>query len=158
MLTPFHSRIRYFASAAGGDKPKAFFGLTRLYTLRDRRIKAGPPQPRKVPFHRIGVAPPGTKYFCRDFKNPSADMSNASFTIEYHPFAGSELMEKTKLALTKVLPGCHVTTIPVEESSDNFRIVRALDGKVLMERGPGSNPSGLEYNDLKQLVDAARTF
>ncbi len=158
MPSPFRIPIRHFASAAGGDKPKAFFGLTRLYSLRDRRIKAGPPQPRKVPFHRIGVAPPGTKYFCRDFKNPTVDMSNGSFTIEYHPFKESNLVDKTKLALTKILPGCQVTTVPLEDPSNNFKIVRCVDGKVLMERGRDTDHQNLEYDDLKQLVDAARKF
>jgi hypothetical protein len=149
-------QARTFASAAGGDKPKAFFGITRLYSLRDRRIKAGPPQPRKVPFHRIGVAPPGTKYFCRDFKNPTTDISNASFTIEYRPFVDSNIMEKTKLALTRVLPGCSVTTVPVDEEGEGFKIVRGIDGRVLMERGSQDAP--LTFETLKQLVDSARKF
>ena len=149
-------QIRSFASAAGGDKPKAFFGLTRLYTLRDRRIKAGPPQPRKVPFHRIGVAPPGTKYFCRDFKNPTTEVSNASFTIEYRPFVDSDVMEKTKSALTKVLPGCSVTTVPLDDTSETFKVVRGIDGRVVMKRGP--EDADLTLDSLKQLVDSARKF
>jgi hypothetical protein len=157
-LTRFLLRIRSFASAAGGDKPKAFFGITRLYSLRDRRIKAGPPQPRKVPFHRIGVAPAGTKYFCRDFKNPTTDISNGSFTIEYHPFQESIMMEQTKQALTKLLPGCSVVSVPLEESEEPFKILRNLDNRIIMERPQAEADNPLTIDDLRQLVDAARKF
>lgn len=133
-----------------------FFGLTRQYSLRDRRIKAGPPQPRKVPFHRIGVAPAGTKYFCRDFKNPSLDVSNASFTIEYRPFVDSQAMEQTKLALTRVLPGCQVTTVPVDGASESFKVVRGIDKRVLLETSV--HPVTFELADLRSLVSAARKY
>lgn len=157
MFSNLTNSSRRFASAAGGDKPRVFFGLTRQYSLRDRRIKAGPPQPRKVPFHRIGVNPAGNKYFCRDFRNPTIEKSNASFTIEYHPFGNRELMEKTKEALVRVLPGSNVTIVPIENSNDSFRIVRALDGRVLMERPP-EDKSPLQLRDLQDLVHSARKF
>ena len=145
-----------FASASGGDKPRVFFGLTRLYSLRDRRIKSGPPQPRKVPFHRIGVAPPGNKYFCRDFKNPTTDVSNASFTIEYRPFVDTGAVEMAKLALKRVMPGCSVTTVPVAESSEMFRVIRGSDQRVLCERP--EDRFQLSFEDLKSLVSNARKF
>lgn len=154
MLVRISGIYRGFASAAGGDKPRVFFGLTRLYSLRDRRIKQGAPQPRKVPFHRIGTNPPGTKYFCRDFQNPTTEVSNESFTIEYKPFADSDVMEKTKLALTRVLPGCRVTAVPVE--GEPFRVVRGMDKRILMERPENGPP--LELECLKNLVAAARKY
>ena len=158
MTSLFTLSCRRFASAAGGDKPRVFFGLTRQYTLRDRRIKAGPPQPRKVPFHRIGVAPAGTKYFCRDFKNPTLSQSNASFTIEYHPFKQTDMMEATKRALTSVLPGCRVTSLPIEDANEPFRVSRSLDGRVLMERSPTESKQPLVVDDLRDLVNLARKF
>ena len=148
---------RGFASASGGDKPRVFFGLTRLYSLRDRRIKAGPPQPRKVPFHRLGVSPPGTKYFCRDFKNPTVDISNASFMIEYRPFLDMEAMEKAKSALKGILRGSSVTTVPVDGATDRFRVVRVCDKRVLCERS-GAGRFDFELADLKALVSAARNY
>lgn len=148
--------IRGFASAAGGDKARVFFGLTRQYSLRDRRIKSGPPQPRKLPFHRIGVAPPGTKYFCRDFQNPTTSVSNASFTIEYRPFVDIDLMEKTKLALTRTLPGCTVYTTAVEPEASSFRITRGIDGQVLFEKAAPSHEATLE--DLRTLVTSATRY
>ena len=156
MFSVIPALSRGFASASGGDKPRVFFGLTRLYSLRDRRIKAGPPQPRKVPFHRIGVSPPGTKYFCRDFKNPTTDLSNASYTIEYLPFEDIDAMEKAKLSLKRVLRGCSVTAVPVEEPEEKFRIIRGSDQRVVCERPD----HGFQFtvDDLKQLVDKARRY
>lgn len=144
---------RFFASAAGGDKARVFFGLTRQYSLRDRRIKSGPPQPRKVPFHRIGVTPPGAKYFCRDFLNPTTAVSNASFTIEYKPFVDTDTMEKTKLALTRTMPGCLVYTLPIEES--NFRITRGIDNEVLLEK---TTTSTVTIDDLRALIANAQRY
>ena len=118
MFSVIPALSRGFASASGGDKPRVFFGLTRLYSLRDRRIKAGPPQPRKVPFHRIGVSPPGTKYFCRDFKNPTTDLSNASYTIEYLPFEDIDAMGDMVLRREWKKP-----EVKVEKSDDPFAIV-----------------------------------
>ena len=153
------STSKFFASAAGGDKMRVFFGLNRQYSLRDRRIKSGPPLPRKFPFHRIGVNPAGTKYFCRDFRNPSTSTSNASFSIEYRPFKDTEVMSKTKTALEQSLPGCHVSIIPVESESESFRIVRNGDDRVVFERPPpaeGSIP--LQLSDLQELVSNARRY
>ena len=86
------------------------------------------------------------------------DISNASFTIEYHPFSESSVMEKTKTVLSKVLPGCRVTTVPLEDSSENFRIVRGLDGRVLMERDLELSKAPLEMHELRDLIDLARKF
>jgi hypothetical protein len=152
----YMSRAR-FASAAGGDKTRVFFGLNRQYSLRDRRIKAGPPQPRKLPFHRIGVNPPGTKYFCRDFKNPSLANSNASFSIEYRPFIDTEAMEKSKTALERVLPGCRITLVPTESREDSFRIVRKHDNRTVFERPPETTLN-LQLGDLKELIGNARQY
>ena len=138
---------------------KVFFGLNRQYSLRDRRIKSGPPLPRKLPFHRIGVNPAGTKYFCRDFRNPSTSISNASFSIEYRPFKDTEVMSKTKTALERTLPGCRVSVIPVDSADDSFRIIRNGDDRVVFERPPpaeGSIP--LEFSDLQELVTNARKY
>ena len=147
-----------FASAAGGDKVRVFFGLNRQYSLRDRRIKAGPPLPRKLPFHRIGVNPAGTKYFCRDFRNPSTANSNASFMIEYRPFKDTDIMSKTKTALERTLPGCRVSLIPVESETDAFRVIRSGDERVVFERPPSESSSTLQLSDLQQLVSNARTY
>lgn len=148
-------QVRLFASASGSDKLKVFFGLNRQYSLRDRRIKSGPPQPRKVPFHRIGVSPPGTKYFCRDFKNPTTDFSNASFTIEYRPFVDTDVLEKTKTALAKTLPGCTVFTIAVESDSPSFRITRGCDNRTMLER---STSERVSLEELRLLVHNSRRY
>jgi len=147
----------YFASAAGGDKVRVFFGLNRQYSLRDRRIKSGPPQPRKLPFHRIGVNPAGSKYFCRDFKNPSLANSNESFSIEYRPFVDTEAMEKSKTALERLLPGCRISLIPVETPEENFRVVRQQDHKTVFER-PSETTLNLQLTDLKELISNARRY
>jgi hypothetical protein len=153
MSPPIKLLFRNFASAAGGDKTRVFFGLNRQYSLRDRRIKAGPPQPRKVPFHRTGVAPPGSKYFCKDFQNPTTDLSNASFTIEYRAFRDIDNMEKVKQTLHRLLPGCNVTPMAVE--NDNFKVTRSVDKRVIFEQ-----PTEFELNigHLRQLVDTARRY
>ncbi len=147
--------VRSFASAAGGDKTRVFFGLNRQYSLRDRRIKQGAPQPRKVPFHRIGVNPPGTKYFCRDFKNPSPSVCNASFTIEYRPFLDTEWVVKTEQALRRVLPGCRVSRFVVQESQEPFQVIRSDDKRVLFSK---HELGDLCMSDLKQIVTSAREF
>ena len=155
MSSPFSVISRQFASASGGDKTRVFFGLNRQYSLRDRRIKAGPPQPRKVPFHRLGLSPPGTKYFCRDFKNPTTDISNTSFSIEYRPFLDSDKLDKTKSALERILPGCQITTYPLETTEEPFRIIRTGDSQTIFHRTT-SDPVTLA--DLKQIVIAARRY
>ena len=155
MMLQFYGVTRGFASAAGGDKPRVFFGLNRQYSLRDKRIKAGPPQPRKVPFHRIGVAPPGTKYFCRDFMNPTLDVSNASFTIEYRPFVDTDVMEKAKTALQRTLPGCRVTTMATDAPTDPFKVTRGCDSRVVFEQ-PSETP--LTVDNLIELVGNARKY
>ena len=153
------SPTRHFASAAGGDKMKVFFGLSRQYSLRDRRIKSGPPLPRKLPFHRIGVNPAGTKYFCRDFRNPTTATSNASFSLEYRPFKDTVVMSKTKTALEKTLPGCRVSVIPVDSSESPFRIIRNGDDRVVFERtAPSEGSIPLELSDLQELVSNARKY
>ena len=155
MTSPFCVQLRAFASAAGGDKIRVFFGLNRQYSLRDRRIKEGAPQPRKVPFHRIGVAPPGTKYFCRDFQNPTTDFSNAAFAIEYKPFADVQLMEKASTALKRTLPGCSINVTATMSETESFRVTRELDNRVIFERPPSHE---LTLDDLKDLVSSARTY
>ena len=157
MLNLFHIPRSGFASAAGGDKTRVFFGLNRQYSLRDRRIKSGPPQPRKLPFHRIGVNPAGTKYFCRDFKNPSLANSNASFSIEYRPFIDTEAMEKSKTALERILPGCRISLVPVESQDESFRIIRREDNKTVFERPPETSLN-LQLSDLQELVGNARQY
>lgn len=153
MFSTCASGFRRFASASGGDKTKVFFGLNRQYSLRDRRIKQGAPQPRKVPFHRIGVNPPGTKYFCRDFKNPSPSISNASFTIEYRPFVDTDSAVKTEQALRRLLPGCQVSRFVLDTPGEPFQVVRSDDNRVIFsKREVGS----LDLSDLKQIVSSAR--
>ena len=155
MPTPFSTISRSFTSAAGGDKTRVFFGLNRQYSLRDRRIKSGPPQPRKVPFHRIGVTPPGTKYFCRDFKIPTTEVSNASFSIEYRPFIDTDIVQKTKTALQRVLPGCHITTYPLETSEDPFRIIRTGDDQTIFHK---ASLAPIELAELRQIVTNAKKY
>ena len=153
------SPTRLFASAAGGDKMKVFFGLNRQYSLRDRRIKSGPPLPRKLPFHRIGVNPAGTKYFCRDFRNPTTSTSNASFSVEYRPFKDTDTMSKTKTALEQTLPGCHVALIPADSPDATFRIIRRGDDRVVFQRpSPPEGSISLEISDLQELVSNARKY
>ena len=138
---------------------KVFFGLNRQYSLRDRRIKSGPPLPRKLPFHRIGVNPAGTKYFCRDFRNPSTSTSNASFSVEYRPFKDTDVMSKTKTALEQTLPGCRVSIIPAESSEAPFRIIRNGDDRVVFERpSPPEGSIALDLPDLQELVSNARKY
>lgn len=139
---------------------KVFFGLNRQYSLRDRRIKSGPPLPRKLPFHRIGVNPAGTKYFCRDFLNPTTSQSNASFSIEYRPFQDTDAMSKTKTALERVLPGCRVSLIPLESSDEPFRVIRNGDHRIVFERTPPVEGSSftVQLSDLQELVSRARRY
>jgi hypothetical protein len=155
MLKLCVSPSRNFASAAGGDKARVFFGLNRQYSLRDRRIKQGAPQPRKVPFHRIGVNPPGTKYFCRDFKNPTTAVSNGTFTIEYRPFKDTESVVKAEKALRRLLPGCRVSRFALDEETAPFQVVRSNDNKVIFSR---TDSSQLDLSDLTQIVHSAREF
>ena len=141
--------MRCFASAAGGDKPRVFYGISRQFSLRDRRIKLSPPMPRKHPFHRIGLEKPLAKFFVRDFRNPSERYSNATFTVEYRPFVDSSAFDVTKRALDSFLPGCTIVRSPVQPTDASFKVTRERDQKVLMKI---SKLSGFKQSDNRQLV------